>query len=50
MERSDKTTRPIFAKLSAAPRRRPFGFGRKPMLVNVDWQDAYPAVGEFASA
>jgi hypothetical protein len=50
MERSDKTARQIFAELRADPNRRPFGFGRKPMLVNVDWQNAYTAVGEFASA
>ena len=50
MEKSDKTPRQMFAELRADPRRRPFGFGRKPMLVNVDWQNAYTAVGEFVTA
>jgi maleamate amidohydrolase len=50
MEQSDKTARQMFAELRADPRRRPFGFGRKPMLVNVDWQNAYTAVGEFVTA
>jgi maleamate amidohydrolase len=50
MDQSDKTARQMFAELRADPRRRPFGFGRKPMLVNVDWQNAYTAVGEFVTA
>jgi hypothetical protein len=50
MEQSDKTARQMFTELRADPRRRPFGFGRKPMLVNVDWQNAYTSVGEFATA
>jgi maleamate amidohydrolase len=50
MEKSDKTARQMFAELRADPRRRPFGFGRKPMLVNVDWQNAYTSVGEFVTA
>jgi maleamate amidohydrolase len=50
MERSDKTARQMFAELRADPSRRRFGFGRRPMLVNVDWQNAYTAVGEFAGA
>jgi maleamate amidohydrolase len=50
MEHSDKTARQMFAALRADPRRRPFGFGRKPMLVNVDWQNAYTAADEFATA
>jgi nicotinamidase-related amidase len=40
----------MFAELRADPSRRRFGFGRRPMLVNVDWQNAYTAVGEFAGA
>lgn len=50
METSDKTARQMFAALRADPRRRPFGFGAKPMLVNVDWQNAYTCVDEFATA
>jgi nicotinamidase-related amidase len=50
MERSDKTARQMFEALRDYPTRRPFGFGAKPMLVNVDWQNAYTAVGEFVSA
>ena len=50
MQNSDKTARQMFAELRADPRRRPIGFGRKPMLVNVDWQNAYTAVEEFVTA
>jgi maleamate amidohydrolase len=50
MEISDKTARQMFAELRADPNRRSFGFGRKPMLVNVDPQNAYTSVGEFVTA
>ncbi len=50
MESSGKTARQMFSELRADPRRRAFGFGTRPMLVNVDWQNAYTAVGEFPTA
>ena len=50
MERSDKTARELFEAVQANPTRRRFGFGRKPMLINIDLQKAYTAVGTFATA
>lgn len=50
METSDKTARQLFRELQANPTRRRFGFGTKPILVNVDLQNAYTRVGEFATA
>ncbi len=50
MEHSDKTARQIYEAAKANPTRRRFGFGRRPMLVNIDLQKAYTAVGEFATA
>lgn len=40
MERSDKTARELYLEIKANPTRRRFGFGRKPMLVNIDLQRA----------
>lgn len=50
MEVSNKTARQMFAELRTNPARRGYGFGRKPMLVNVDLQTAYTSVGEFVTA
>ncbi len=50
METSSLTARQLFENAKANPTRRKFGFGRKPMLVNIDLQCAYTAVGEFATA
>lgn len=50
MERSDLTARQMYEALKANPVHPPFGFGRKPILVNVDPQKAFTAVGEFATA
>jgi nicotinamidase-related amidase len=50
MELSNKTARQLFEEMKAKPTRRRFGFGRKPILVNIDLQKAYTAVGEFATA
>lgn len=50
MERSDQTARQLYEKLKANPGRARFGFGRKPMLVNIDLQRAYTAVGYYATA
>jgi maleamate amidohydrolase len=50
MELSNKTARQMYEGIKANPTRRRFGFGRKPILVNIDLQKAYTCVGEFATA
>ena len=50
MEMSSLTARQIYEHAKANPTRRRFGFGRKPMLINIDLQLAYTGVGEFATA
>lgn len=50
MEHSDKTARQLYEEIKAKPTRPRFGFGRKPILVNIDLQKAYTAVGEFVTA
>ena len=50
METSTKTARELYEALKADPRRRRFGFGCKPALVNVDLQNAYTRPSEFATA
>ena len=50
LEISSKTAREMYADNKANPTRRRFGFGRKPMLINIDAQKAYTSVGEFVSA
>jgi maleamate amidohydrolase len=50
METSNKTARELFEAIQAKPTRPRFGFGAKPVLVNIDLQKSYTAVGEFATA
>ena len=50
MELSDKSARQIYEAAKAKPTRPRFGFGRKPVLVNIDLQKAYTQVGEFPTA
>ena len=50
METSDKTARQLFEEIKRNPTRKRFGFGRKPALINIDLQNAYTRVGEFATA
>jgi nicotinamidase-related amidase len=50
LETSDKTARQLYAELKQRPTRPRMGFGRKPILVNIDLQRAYTAVGEYATA
>jgi nicotinamidase-related amidase len=50
MEQSDKTARQLFEAYKANPTRKRFGFGTMPVLINIDLQKAYTAVGEFATA
>jgi len=50
MELSDKTARQIWADVKANPNRARFGFGARPVLVNIDFQKAYTKVDEFKTA
>ena len=50
MELSQKTSRQLFADFKANPTRKRLGFGRMPALINIDLQNAYTCVGEFATA
>jgi maleamate amidohydrolase len=50
MERSNKTAREIWHDVKANPARARFGYGRKAVLVNVDFQKAYTKVDEFKTA
>lgn len=50
MQTSNMTARQMYEALKANPVHPPFGFGRKPILVNVDFQKAYTAVDRFATA
>lgn len=50
MQTSDKTARQLYAEIKANPTRKRFGFGRLPVLINIDLQKAYTCVGEFATA
>ena len=50
MEMSDKTARQLYEEIKANPTRPRFGFGRKPVLVNIDLQKSYTGVGEFKTA
>jgi nicotinamidase-related amidase len=50
MELSDLTARQVYEKLKANPARRRFGFGRRPMLVNVDLQKSYTLPEEYPTA
>lgn len=45
-----RTARQIFEHLIATPASNPFGFGRKLAVVNVDVQNAYTLIDEFATA
>jgi maleamate amidohydrolase len=41
MEKTTLTARQIYEQLRASPSRRPFGFGQRVALVNIDLQKAY---------
>ncbi|MEI4487875.1 isochorismatase family protein [Frigidibacter sp. MR17.14] len=49
MELSNLTARQMFEKLAANPRKR-YGFGTRPMLINVDMQCAYTQPGTYVTA
>jgi maleamate amidohydrolase len=50
LETSEKTARQLYMELKARPTRPRMGFGRKPMLVNIDLQRAYTALDAFPTA
>ncbi|MCA0921286.1 isochorismatase family protein [Pseudooceanicola nanhaiensis] len=50
MELSPKTARQMFEELRANPARKPYGFGTRPMLVNVDLQCAYTQPDTYVTA
>jgi hypothetical protein len=50
MEMSDKTARQIWAEVKANPNRARFGYGKKAVLVNIDFQRAYTRPDEFKTA
>ena len=45
-----KTARQLFDEVMANPARRKFGFGTKLAIVNVDFQQAYTRIDQFATA
>ena len=50
MELSNKTAREIWADVKANPSRARFGYGKKAVLVNIDFQCAYTRPNEFKTA
>ena len=50
MEASNQTPKEYYEEIKANPNRARFGFGRKPVIVNIDLQKAYTQVGEFKTA
>lgn len=50
MELSDKTARQIWVDVKANPNRARFGYGKKAVLVNIDFQRAYTRPAEFKTA
>ena len=46
----NRTARQIFEDLVKGPARKAFGFGEKLAIVNVDFQNAYTRIDEFATA
>lgn len=50
MEISDKTACQIWQDVKANPARARFGYGKKAVLVNIDFQKAYTKVDEFKTA
>ena len=50
MELSNKSARELFREVQADPKRPRLGFGRKPVLINVDLQNAYTRPAEFVTA
>lgn len=50
MEESNKTARELFAEVRANPTRKRYGFGRRPILINIDLQKSYTDIAQFKTA
>lgn len=50
MTTSDLTPREYWAQVKANPARKPFGFGRKAALINIDLQRAYTELENYPTA
>ncbi len=50
MECTDKTAKALYFEIKNNPTRARFGFGQKAVLVNIDLQKAYTAVGTYKTA
>jgi maleamate amidohydrolase len=50
MQLSTQSARELYEQIKKNPTRPRFGFGRRPMLVNIDLQCAYTQLGKFATA
>lgn len=50
MELSNRTAREIWTEVKANPNRARFGYGKKAVLVNIDFQYAYTRPKEFKTA
>jgi len=50
VERTTKTAREIYAEVRANPSRAGFGFGQRPVLVNIDLQNAYTRTDRYRTA
>lgn len=50
MVSDNRTARQIFEDLVATPAANPFGFGDRLAIINVDFQNAYTRIDEFATA
>lgn len=50
MRRSDQTARELYEDIRKNPKRRPYGFGERPIVVNVDIQKAFTLEDEYSSA
>lgn len=50
MEVSSKTARELYETIRKNPTRPRFGYGCKPILINVDLQNSYTRVGEYPTA
>lgn len=50
MQPSTLTARQLYDELKRNPRRRPFGFGKKAALINVDLQNSYTRTDRYKTA
>lgn len=50
MEESNKTARQLFREVQANPTRKRYGFGNRPILINIDLQKSYTDTAQFKTA